>query len=320
MFLGILLLSLLGCSWTVIGCLDSFAAKRNANIPSILFYQALLTIVIGVIVMFVMKERLDWGNRQCLFLVAMLLLSGISAYLANVFLCLSMALGPNGIIWSIYQAAMMLPFLLGITLHHDTITTPRVIGIALLFTGLMALGIGGDLKKKKKETPDNTVENNTGHSATQLSRKRFVWLIPALLAFLTNGLCMYTLSLPSRFMENEIDFSSIARSTFLHLGLIIGSIVHGLFKKGIITIPTKTEGNLAVVFVLIGLVNYFALQFPGIDLLTEAGAGAIALTIPVGVCITAFTIYSALRLKEKYTPLEWIGLVACALGVITITC
>lgn len=315
MFLGITLLALLGCGWTVIGGMDSFAARRNANIPRILFYQGLLTIVIGIVVMLIQKEHLDWQNPQFIFIAGSLVVSGIAAYLANFLLCLSMALGPNGIIWSIYQAAMLVPFALGITIHHDMLTAMRIIGLVLLLTGLMALGIGGDIRKMNKEFA--SLQN--APALTPRTPKRLVWLIPALLAFLTNGMTMYTLALPSRFQQNDLELSSITRSTLLHLGLVLGSIVHAFFKKDIIALPTKIEANLSIVFIIIGLINYYALQFPGIDLLTTAGAGAIALAIPVGVCVSAFTIYSALRLKEKYTPLEWTGLVACAFGVVVIT-
>lgn len=309
MFLGLTLLALLGCSWTVIGGMDSFAARKNANIPRILFYQGLLTLIIGIVAMTIQKEHLDWRNPQFLFLTGSLIVSGIAAYLANFFLCLGMSIGPNGIIWSIYQAAMLVPFVLGITIHNDSLTAPRSIGIILLLTGLMALGIGGDIRKKKKNASSDAPPH----------RKRLVWLIPALLSFLINGLTMYTIALPSRFQQGELEISSIARSTLLQIGLVLGPLVHSLFKKDIIAVPTKIEANLSVFFILIGLINYYALQFPGIDLLTKAGAGAIALTIPVGVCVSAFTIYSALRLKEKYTPLEWTGLVACAIGVVVIT-
>ncbi|MCQ2396771.1 MAG: hypothetical protein MJ106_03625 [Lentisphaeria bacterium] len=319
MFLGITLLALLGFSWTIIGGVDNLAARKNANIPRILFYQGLVTILIGIVVMAIQREHFNWHDSQFLLLLASLVVSGIAAYLANFFLCFSMARGPNGIIWSIYQAAMMIPFVMGISIHHDKLTPSRLVGIILLFIGLMALGIGGDMRKRNKNAHASTTESATDSSA-RTSRKRLAWLIPALLAFLTNGMTMYTLALPSRFQNGELEISSIARSSFLHVGLLLGSLAHACFKKGIVATPTKLESNIFMAFVLIGIINYYALQFPGIDLLTNAGAGAIALAIPVGVCVSAFTIYSALHLKEKYTLTEWAGLFSCAIGVVAISC
>ena len=52
--------------------------------------------------------------------------------------------------------------------------------------------------------------------------------------------------------------------------------------------------------------------------MADNGLGAMSFPILVGSCITAFTIYSAAVLKEKFKLLDFAALTCCVAGQILI--
>ena len=209
---------------------------------------------------------------------------------------------------------MLFPFTLGIIVHGDKATPCRLAGISLLTAGLLAFGVGGDKKNKDIQQDARQAEPNS----PQRDFGKWSWLLPALAAFVTNGLAMYTNALSSRYEEILPQLTDVTRSTLVYSGMAAACLFHALFRKDLRRLPTKIEcamGLLVGIFTI--LASYF-LVFKGNDLMARAGAGAIAYPIPVGVCVVSFTLYSVIHLREKYSPLEWLGMIFCTAGIIVI--
>jgi len=58
--------------------------------------------------------------------------------------------------------------------------------------------------------------------------------------------------------------------------------------------------------------------YRGLDLLAKHGCGGLGYPLAIGVCITGFSLYSLLILKEKIARPGLIGLGAVCIGIIII--
>lgn len=56
----------------------------------------------------------------------------------------AMQRGPNGIIWTIIQSALIFPFLGGVVFFHVRLNAFRISGILLLLAALVLFGFGKD--------------------------------------------------------------------------------------------------------------------------------------------------------------------------------
>ena len=63
------------------------------------------------------------------------------------------------------------------------------------------------------------------------------------------------------------------------------------------------------------LIFAYTLLYPGLDAMGKAGAGAVSYPLMVGSCIVSFSLYSALRLKERISPAQLAALVLCLGGL-----
>ena len=109
-------------------------------------------------------------------------------------------------------------------------------------------------------------------------------------------------------------------------------IMAGYFAIALITVCWKKDlrANLAVSikklnfwimsFALLPLAGLFAIvfQFPGMRAMAENQLGAMTFPILVGSCVSLFTLYSAIILKEKFKLIDCTALVICVTGQILI--
>jgi multidrug transporter EmrE-like cation transporter len=59
--------------------------------------------------------------------------------------------------------------------------------------------------------------------------------------------------------------------------------------------------------------------YRGLDLLAQAGAGSIGYPICTGICIAGFTIYTAIRLRERLTLVALISTLLCLGGIVALS-
>lgn len=67
-----------------------------------------------------------------------------------------------------------------------------------------------------------------------------------------------------------------------------------------------------------GYFSYF-FMFRALDCMNKIGGTALVFPIVIGVNITAFSLYSRFRLRERYTPLTLCSLLLCVSGIIVLT-
>ena len=308
MLIGVILLLLLGVAWTIEGCMYSITAEKKLNFTHVFLGCAFLNVVVGGVLL-PFQPMPDFHDRTVLILLGVIFVAGLATYTSAFLLTKSMESGPNGILWAIYQAAMLFPFSIGILVHGDAATVTRLVGIGALTIGILLLGVGGDLKKQDK--------------AKASSGSRWRWLLPGVASFFVNGLAQYLMTISSRYPEALEQLTNINRTTVLNLGIIAAGVIYSVFTGEL----TRRSGRhetvmaalMAILMAVIALVGYYFLLFPGSDRLTAAGAGAIVYPLPVGTCIIVFTIYSLIHLREKYTIPEWLGLLLSTAGVVVIS-
>ncbi|MCQ2403988.1 MAG: EamA family transporter [Lentisphaeria bacterium] len=308
MLIGVILLLLLGVAWTIEGCMYSITAEKKLNFTYVFLGCAILNVVVGCALL-PFQPMPDFHDRTVLILLGVIFSAGLATYTSAFLLTKSMESGPNGILWAIYQAAMLFPFSIGILVHGDAATVTRLVGIGALTIGILLLGVGGDLKKQAK--------------AKASSGSRWRWLLPGVASFFVNGLAQYLMTISSRYPEALDQLTNINRTTVLNLGIIAAGLVYS-FAHGELTKRSSRHDVvmalwMAILMAVIALVGYYFLLFPGSDRLTAAGAGAIVYPLPVGTCIIVFTIYSLIHLREKYTIPEWLGLLLSTAGVVVIS-
>ena len=76
--------------------------------------------------------------------------------------------------------------------------------------------------------------------------------------------------------------------------------------------------KLAALGGLSNLVFSFLFLYPGMNILAEIDAGAIAYPVMVCSCLLIFEFYSVIFLREKRSAIQIAALIFCLLGVIGI--
>jgi multidrug transporter EmrE-like cation transporter len=145
------------------------------------------------------------------------------------------------------------------------------------------------------------------------------WKLWTFGAFLATGIGQVCSNLPSYFSIADGITSMWRTSAFAfglgigailersgHLGNMFSDIAHLFSKRPLwFLIALGSLSNL--------LLSYFFL-YPGMNMLVEAGAGAIAYPIMVCSCLILFELYSIIFLKEKRSFIQILALLFCLAG------
>lgn len=299
---GLIAMVLVGGSWTLVGLVMGDAPKKGVDSSVVQFFGGFIPIIVGLIIL--SCQKYDFG----LFSFKTLLLTSACYWVggfANFFMLENMSKamqrGPNGIIWSIIQSAMVFPFIVGIVFFGAAINVFRIVGIIGLLTALVLFGMG---------------KNNVSNGKS--------W---KLLTFLGLAICAFqqTIMTIPLFYEEARHISSIHRTTMVAIGTVIAAIVLTLFKQRNGSCQKILDGikNLQVwkyVLILQGFNLFFAYIFlyPGMNVLGAKGLGGMCYPLLVGSCITIFTLTSCLFLREKLQKIQLIALIFCILGLLFI--
>ena len=213
----------------------------------------------------------------------------------------AMKLGPNGLIWAMFQSAFVIPFIMGIIMFSVPCSKVRLAGLLLLLFSTVLMGISG-----QKKTPESSGKKNSK------------WLYFTVIGFFLTGLDQAGNNLPSYFIKEEaFGFCGLmARSGLCGTGFAAAWIVHALFYKE----NCWGRNCMLDTFLMTGsIVGATICLFYGLDKMASIGAGAIGYPLATGVTIAAFQIYTAVVLKER---LSWLGvssILLCLTGIALIT-
>ena len=292
---GILLMVLAGFGWVGVGCVVSYCAAKKISLSAAQCGQALLCIACGVMLA-LFQPAMECPMRVKALTFASLFVSGIGNFAAYELMSRAMKRGPNGIIWSLVQSALIFPFLVGVFFFGVALTPVRIAGMAMLIVSILLLGAA----------------KGNGNGSSE-SRK---WLWIALAAFIAAGITQVTTNLPSYFKDAEA-ITPVIRTIWFQMGIAAGFVLLRPFERKSISFSgvLKPAVMLGILYILL----YFVLMFSGLDRLAKAGAGSVGFPVMLGSCIVGFYLYSLLFLKEKITPTGAIGFLLCLAGIISIS-
>lgn len=219
----------------------------------------------------------------------------------------AMQRGPNGIIWSIIQSALIFPFLGGVLFFGVLLTPFRAGGILTLLAALVLFGMAKDQK-----------------ADTKVNEKKRGWRGAAFLCLAICAVQQNLMTAPSYF-ENARAVTSIARSLATASGTFLGALVYNLLKMNAERLA-QLRSNLGrwtlwryiIALQFFGLVFSYTLLYPGMNVMADAGLGGICYPMMVGSCIVTFSLASVCLLKERMTLLQAIALTVCITGLVLI--
>lgn len=295
MFKGIILITLTGLIWCGNGIIFSYAARKSLDFIVIMvistFWGAALSwLFISKPQMILNGTASRWGE-----LAMIMLSSGIIGTIGVIVMQNAMRKGHHGMVWTISQFALIVPFLFGVIIFHEPTTLMKNIGIFCVAASFVAFGLG----------------QSRFH---QSANKTFViWFPMSLLAFSILGIHQ-SLTLIPGYWRNWEDSANL-RGALINTGCFVSYLIVLIFS---IRLPNRDEiklGLLSGIFVFTSPI----ILFRSMDLLAKANMLAMVYPMTVGVCIIAFVIYSALFLKEKLSVSTLAGIGAGIAGLMLIS-
>lgn len=296
MILGIILLAVTGACWVIIGAVAGHAARRNLPVGTVQACSAVLSVLISSAVLYCRPDP------ECAFSIrfwtmASIFGSGFFNYFVIQLMSRAMKTGPNGIVWATIQSALIFPFLVGVLCFGVALTIPRLGGLAAIVTALALFGLARD----------NRVQGSG-------------WKWAAVGSLLLAGINQNLSNLPSYFPEAAA-VGSVSRSLAASLGTLTAFLIADWRTLLARTAALKNPLMWRYIACLSGsgLVTGYLLMYRGLNLVAEAGAGAISYPVLVSSCIVSFTLYSIFVLKEKPKPLQLGGLGLALCGIVLIS-
>ena len=226
--------------------------------------------------------------------------SGLLNCIMLVLMSKAMQKGPNGMIWTIIQSAMIFPFLMGVFFFGVSPKIIRIFGLLMILTGLTLSGCAKD-------------NSSSGGN----------WRLLAFIAFLITGVQQCLASIPSYF-EAGRNLSPIIRSIATASGTLLTSGVlllqSGKWKNWGGMIRSKWLWIFIGSLQFFGLIFAYLLLYPGMDAMAKNGIGSASYPLMIASCIIGFFLYCSFVIREKNSILQYGALAGCLLGIILICC
>ncbi|MFA6817177.1 MAG: hypothetical protein WCS73_12870 [Lentisphaeria bacterium] len=293
-------MAIVGLSWTISGIVMGSAPRKNVNINVMLFFSALIAMIVCGILGLFEGFPIMCASKTFWITFCVLSVCGIVNYVQLFEMSAAMEKGPNGIIWSLIQSGFVFPFIVGVVFFGAKCSLVNLSGALLILVSLFILGF---------------LKDNKSHGN---------WKWPTFIAFFATGLTQALCNLPSYLPDAEA-ISSTWRSAFVAFGLASGTVV-GTFltlKGNVCSVIGKNiHCRLMWIycFVLEGfsILSSIFLLYPGMNLLANAGVGAIAFPLMVASCIIGFEFYAMVILKERRNLPQILALIMMLLGIIAL--
>jgi drug/metabolite transporter (DMT)-like permease len=213
----------------------------------------------------------------------------------------AMQIGPNGIIWSIIQSALVFPFIVGILFFNVQFTIFRCLGIICLLTALVLFAF----------TKSNQSSNNK-------------WRYLAFFALAITAVQQNLTTMPSYFPEAKA-VNSITRTLASSAGACIAAIIYNLVRmdKSLLVklksnIKNKTLWKYVISLQFFNLFFAYTLFYPGMNVMADAGLGGMSYPMMVGSCIVSFSLTAVIILKEKFSLIQFFAMIICIVGLVGI--
>ncbi len=300
-YFGIIAMVIVGSSWCLVGLVMGDAPKRGIEPSLVQLFGTLFSSAFSLFLMVATwtLPACSWGTA--LFFCSIYMLAGGLNFLMLQLMSKAMQRGPNGIIWSIIQSALIFPFICGIIFFNVKLTLPRAVGIVSLLAALVLFGMSKDNRSKGGK-----------------------WRYLAFLCLGIAAVRQNLMTVPS-YYEDAKGIPSITRAFSAAFGCFFAAVIYNLVLmtpermakiRQNIKNPTLWKYICALQF--FHLIFSYTLLYPGMNAMADAGMGGMCYPMMVGSCIISFTLSSIWLLKEKIRPLQITALAICILGLICI--
>lgn len=299
-FFGIGAMIIVGTSWCLVGLVMGDAPKKKVDAAMVQFWGAIVTTIVSLlIVCFTGQENGTIPLKWLAFTLGLYFFSGFLNFFMLQLMSKAMQSGPNGIIWSIIQSAMVFPFIVGMIFFNTGTGMLKIIGIILLLAALTGFGMAKDNTRRNGNT--------------------WRWLALAALTICATQQNLATL--PTYFPECR-QVGSVFCTLASAGGAVIASLIFMLCTltaekkrqlKENFTNPHLWKYVLALQG--FGLLTSYLLLYPGMFVMGKHGLGMLCYPMMIGSCIVSFTLSSIFLLKEKVKPLQIAALLLCISGL-----
>ena len=298
---GILAMVIVGSSWCLIGLIMGDAPKRGIEPSLVQLFGSIVSASASVVIMFSTGAFPTASSTVVLWTCAAYAFSGASNFFMLQIMSSAMQSGPNGIIWSIIQSAMIFPFIGGILFFGVEFTAFRGVGIVLVLAALVLFAF----------TKDNSKDSGK-------------WKLKAFICLAICAVQQNITTMPSYFPEVK-GVPSICRSLASAAAILVAALIYNIVRMDSVKREQikKNIRNLTLWKYIAGLQFFnlifsYTLMYPGFDAMADHGLGGMCYPMLVGSCIVSFTITSVLILKEKIKPVQLAALAACISGLVFI--
>lgn len=296
---------MVGLSWTLIGIIMGSAPKKGLPPEIIQLFGAVIPIVVGMIVLSTGSlPPIDWSDPDIIRGTLLYAVGSVLNFLFLQLLSYTMQRGPNGIIWAINQAGMFWTFLFGLIFLGDVLNVVRIIGIIMLLTALLLLGLAKD---------------NSSKSGSRM------WILLAFSGMLLCGIQQIITTSPTYIPAVRENLNSVARSVIVALFTLVPALIWNICaerKKMLTSLRSAICSKYLWLSVLsmqgFSLLSAYFILYRSMDTLTAHGIGSAAYPLMVSSCLIGFALYSRFGLRERTTVKQTIGLILCILGIISI--
>lgn len=298
---GIMAMVIVGSSWCLIGFIMGDAPKKGIEPSLVQFIGYLFSLTFSIIVMFATNSIPVCNWKIIVFTCSFIGLGGFLNFYMLQIMSKAMQIGPNGIIWSIIQSALVFPFIVGILFFNVQFTVLRFLGIICLLASLVLFAF----------TKSNQSSNNK-------------WRYLAFACLCIAAVQQNLTSMPSYFPEAKA-VNSITRALASSSGACIAAIIYNLVRmdnsllvKLKSNIKNKTLWKYVISLQFFNLFFAYTLFYPGMNVMADAGLGGMSYPMMVGSCIVSFSLTAVIILKEKFSVIQFWATIICIIGLVGI--
>jgi len=287
MFWGILLSLLTGVSFIAVGAVYSYAGNRIRMLDAMLVYNWVLV--------FLLLPFCGGLSDAPMKLTSLMVFAGAINIAAMLLLQKAMACGNSGVAWAVGQSALIGPFICGMLFFGEQPSLWRTAGALAIVAGMLLIG----LSKQENGKP------HSGRNWLKLAFGAFLILAAAQSLATASSCWVYRMS------GSDRAFCMSAGAAVALLSFKLARPKRVEFSRTMrITVGLLTGVGLASLL----------LTFAALDQLAKVSLAGIGYPIMLGSCIAGFALYSALVLKEKIRPLQWVAIIAITFGIILLSC
>jgi len=296
MFLGIFLVIIAGILWGLNGIVFSYIARKSMKFAAVIGVQAAWGVFLSWILISNLKV-LTTENIPYIGLLSVVMIgSGILCSTGMMIMQRALKMGHHGIVFTISQSAMIIPFLFGVIVFGESINYLKWTGLLFVIFSFITFG-----------SERSTSEESKPHKSS------YIWFVLALIVFILLGIHQILTIIPLQW-NGWSDTANIRIPLFM-TGILMGYILAMVSQK---TFPGKKDLWFGTMVVPLGFPSLIFF-YKGMDLLVTKNLVSMAYPVAVGTTIITFMTYSLFYLRERTPKIAIVGVFVGIAGLTLIS-